>query len=163
MKIQQQFHSHRCTMLDFNFMFVMNEQCNNDNNKIADACVHKIYLYVFYLNRTFYLRSVLIILSVVVIGVSSQKYDTKMAIWFFCGDHQRFFWSDHWCIMGVSLILLSFCHWSSLVYHLRNMIQKWRFGFLNNYYHYQIAYRNNKKSGIHDDFFNFVGSRPYIY
>ena len=34
-------------------------------------------------------------------------------------------------------------------------------GYIN--YHYQIAYRNNKKSGSHDDFVNFVGSRPYIY
>ena len=30
-------------------------------------------------------------------------------------------------------------------------------------YLYQIAYRNNKKSGSYDDFVNFVGSRPYIY
>ena len=52
----------------------------------------------------FFLRAVLIILLFVVIGVSSPKYDTKMAVWFFFVYHQRFFWSDHRCIMGVSLI-----------------------------------------------------------
>ena len=50
------------------------------------------------------IRAVLIILSLVVIGVSSRKYDTKMAVWFFFVYHQRFFWSDHRCIMSVSLI-----------------------------------------------------------
>ena len=31
-------------------------------------------------------------------------------------------------------------------------------------HHYQVAYRNNKKSGSHDDFVNFVGSGgPFIY
>ena len=53
MKIQQRFHTHRCTM-DFDFMFAMNE-CNDDNKEIADACVHKLYAYVCYLYRTFYL------------------------------------------------------------------------------------------------------------
>jgi len=37
------------------------------------------------------LRAVLIILLFVVIGVSSPKYDTKMAVWFFFVYHQRFF------------------------------------------------------------------------
>ena len=31
MKIQQRFHTHRCAM-DFDFMFVMNE-CNDNNNQ----------------------------------------------------------------------------------------------------------------------------------
>jgi hypothetical protein len=33
-------------------------------------------------------------------------------------------------------------------------------GYIN--YHYQISYRNNQKSGIHDNFVNFDGSQPYI-
>ena len=48
MKIQQRFHTHRCTM-DFDFMFIMNECRNNDNNENADACVHKLYSYVIHI------------------------------------------------------------------------------------------------------------------
>ena len=33
--------------------------------------------------------------------------------------------------------------------------------FLN--HHYQVAWRNNKKSGSHDDFDKFVGNRPYLF
>ena len=29
-------------------------------------------------------------------------------------------------------------------------------------FHYQVAYRNNKRSGNHDDFCNFVGSRHFL-
>ena len=54
MKIQQRFHTHRCTM-DFDFMFIMNE-CNDNNKEITDACVYKLYAYVCHLYRTFYLR-----------------------------------------------------------------------------------------------------------
>ena len=61
------------------------------------GCDHDVVLLVS-------IRAVLIILLFVVIGVSSPKYDTKMAVWFFFVYHQRFFWSDHRCIMGVSLI-----------------------------------------------------------
>ena len=33
-------------------------------------------------------------------------------------------------------------------------------GYLN--FHYQVAHRNNKASGFHDDFAKFVGNRPYL-
>ena len=49
-----------CAM-DFAFMFVMNE-CNDNNNKIAVTCVHKIYTYVCYLHRKFYLSSNYVVL-----------------------------------------------------------------------------------------------------
>ena len=52
-----------------------------------------------------YFRAVLIILSLVIIDVSSPQYYTKMAVWFFCVS-PMVFWSDHRCIMGVSLIQL---------------------------------------------------------
>ena len=61
MKIQQQFHTHHCAM-DFDFTFVMNE-CNNDNNEITDASVHKLYSYVCYLYRTFYLSQNYVVLE----------------------------------------------------------------------------------------------------
>ena len=51
MKIHQRFHTHRCA-IDFDFMFAMNE-CNDDNNKIVDACAHKTYSYECYSYRTF--------------------------------------------------------------------------------------------------------------
>ena len=43
-------------------MFVMNE-CNQDNNEIADACVHKIYSYECYLYRHFTLAKIMLLLS----------------------------------------------------------------------------------------------------
>ena len=42
--------------MDFDFMSIMDKQCNNDNYKIADACVHKIYSFECYLYRTFCLE-----------------------------------------------------------------------------------------------------------
>ena len=30
-------------------------------------------------------------------------------------------------------------------------------------FHYQVAWRNNKKSGSHNDFHKFVGNHPYLY